>query len=199
MDEGLGLRAEIRALSFLHPSSLLWRIMLMRNRLLVALLLGAFTLALGFTAGGAAQRRRRPQARRWQVCGDPTVRCRTDVTFEAHDLPFGLPQNAVIWESEMFYAIILKSINAKDDCDQHVSESDRLAAQTLFPNHKVFATRCAEPGNLFYTNTNPDYKFMAVYAGATRTEAMRMLDRVKATGQYPTANLRRMRAGFNGT
>jgi hypothetical protein len=40
---------------------------------------------------------------------------------------------------------------------------------------------------------------MAVYAGKTRAEAERMLAAVRATGKYPTANLRRMQAGFNGT
>ncbi len=171
----------------------------MRNRFLGALLLSAIALlALSFPDTGEAQRSRRPQARRWQVCGDPTVRCRTNVTFEAHDLPFRLPENAVIWESEMFYAVILKSTTARD-CDQHVPEADRLATQNMFPHHKVFASRCGEPGNLYYTNTNSNYKFMAVYAGTTRADALRMLERVKATGQFPTANVRRMRAGFNGT
>jgi hypothetical protein len=105
----------------------------------------------------------------------------------------------VIWESELFYAIILRSVRATDNCEVHVSENERLEAQALFPRHKVFADRCPEPGNLFYTNTNSDFRFMAVYAGTTRAEAARMLSRVKATGKYPTANLRRMSVGFNGT
>jgi hypothetical protein len=40
---------------------------------------------------------------------------------------------------------------------------------------------------------------MAVYAGRTRAQANAMLEKVKATGKYPGANLRQMRAGFNGT
>jgi hypothetical protein len=166
----------------------------------MALLLGVVScFALGLPASVEAQRRRGQQARRWEVCGDPTVRCPTDVTFQPHDLPFRVPQTAVIWESELFYAVILRSVNASNDCNIHVSEAERLEAQTLFPHHKVFATRCAEPGTLFYTNTNPNYNFMGVYAGSNLAEARRMLERVKATGRYPTANLRRMRAGFNGT
>ena len=170
----------------------------MRNRFLTGLLLAAVALVVcGFPGSVEGQKRR--GAQRWPVCGDPTARCRTTVTFEAHDLPFHLPQSAVIWESTEFYAIILKSVNASRDCAIHVPEDERLAAQSMFPRHKVFSNRCAEPGTLYYTNTNQDYNFMAVYAGATRAEATRMLERVKATGRYPTANLRRMRAGFNGT
>jgi hypothetical protein len=40
---------------------------------------------------------------------------------------------------------------------------------------------------------------MAVYAGATLADANRMLAMVQATGKFPAANIRRMRAGFNGT
>jgi hypothetical protein len=40
---------------------------------------------------------------------------------------------------------------------------------------------------------------MAIYAGLTPAEANRMLAAVKATGKFPGANLRRMRATFNGT
>ena len=137
------------------------------------------------------------------VCGDPTLRCRTgDINFPPHNLPFQIPRNAVIWETELFYAVILKSIRVADEygeCETFVSEDERLAAQKLFPRHKVFTSRCTEPGDLYYTNTDPKARFMAVYAGRTRAEANAMLAKVKATGQYPGANLRRMRAGFNGT
>jgi hypothetical protein len=40
---------------------------------------------------------------------------------------------------------------------------------------------------------------MAVYAGITQAEANRMLAKVKATGKFPGANIRRMRAVMNGT
>lgn len=152
-----------------------------------------------FSADAQAQRRRGRRAQPLRVCGNPNIACRTRNNFEPHDLPLMVPENAVIWDSEQFYAIILKSVNARRDCNAHVPERERLEAQQLFPNHKVFATRCAEPGTLFYTNTNPNYNFMAVFAGTTRAEANRMLARVRATGRYPTANLRLMRAGFNGT
>ena len=173
---------------------------------LVALALeGAFvnvTTVEATTAATTAARQRR-RARRQpnlEVCHDPTRPCRSTATFEPHDLPFRVPARAVIWETGEFYAVILKSFRApEEDCEKFVPESERLAAQELFPRRKVFASRCWEPGTLFYTNTTPDTRFMAVYAGRTRAEAERVLAQVRATGRFPGANLRRMRTGFNGT
>lgn len=157
------------------------------------------TTGLMFFAGALAAQKRRP-ARRGSICGDPTASCKTSVTFQPYDLPFRLPANAVIWDTDFFYAVILKSVSVPaDNCDIFVPESERLAAQALFPNRKVFSSRCAEPGGLSYTNTSPQAQFMAVYAGITLGEANRMLASVKATGKFPGANIRRMRAAFNGT
>lgn len=160
-------------------------------------------VCLLLTGTGNAQRR---QARRTQqkgtVCGDPTLQCRTgDVKFEPYDLPFRVPVQAMIWESESFYAVILRSVRvADDDCRTFVPEDEREAAQALFPRHKVFTDRgCGEPGQVFYTGTQHDARFMAVYAGRTRAEANALLARVKATGKFAGANLRRMSIGFNGT
>ena len=137
---------------------------------------------------------------RLTVCGNPTVACRSEATFEPHDLRFRVPRNAVIWETELFYAVILKSINSSDDnCDAHIPESERLAAQALFSDRKVFASRCVEPGTLYYTNTRANTRLMAVYAGQTLAEANRTLATVKATGKFSGAYVKRMRAGFNGT
>ena len=137
------------------------------------------------------------------VCGDPTMRCRTgDIKFPPHNLPFNIPRRAVIWETEPFYAIILKSMRVADEfgeCERFISEEERLEAQALFPRNKVFTSRCTEPGDLYYTNTDPLYRFMAVYAGRTRLEADQFLVKVKATGKYRGANVRQMRAGFNAT
>ena len=169
----------------------------MRNRFPCVLLLGVVALlALSFPHDTEAQRRRPRPA---QVCGDPMMNCGQANEFQPHDLQFRLPRNAVIYESEPFYAVILKSVNAKQNCETHIRESEREAAQALFPRNKVFADRCPEPGTLYYTGTNSDYRFMAVYAGRTRAEANRVLAAVRATGKYPTANLRRMQTGFNGT
>jgi hypothetical protein len=150
-----------------------------------------------FITAADAQRR---TTGRLTVCGNPKAACPSQATFEPHDLRFRVPRNAVIWETELFYAVVLKSMNAPDEnCDAHIPESERLAAQALFPERKVFASRCVEPGTLYYTNTRPNTRLMAVYAGPTLAEANRVLAAVKSTGKFPRANIRRMRAGFNGT
>ena len=150
-----------------------------------------------FLSAANAQRR---TTGRLTVCGNPNAACPSAATFEPHDLPFRVPRNAVIWETELFYAVVLKSMNAPDEnCDAHISETERVAAQVLFPDRKVFASRCVEPGTLYYTNTRPNTRLMAVYAGPTLTEANRILAAVKATGKFSGAYVRRMRAGFNGT
>ena len=174
----------------------------MKRRLFCAALLALLFAAssdLGVVGSAAQRRTARPQPSR--ICHDPTAACRTSVEFEPHDLRFELPRTAVIYETQEFYAVILKSVRAGggDDCGTFVPESDRLEAQRLFPRRKVFASRCYEPGTVFYTNAAPAQRFMAVYAGATRAEADRTLAAVRATGKFPGANLRRMRAGFNGT
>jgi hypothetical protein len=126
--------------------------------------------------------------------------CKSSVTWPAYNLPFRLPENAVIYETDFFYAVMLKSMRAaEDNCDAFIPEAERLAAQALFPANKVFASRCFEPGDLSYTNTNASQRFMAVYAGSTVADANRMLAAVKATGKFPGANIRRMRAVMNGT
>ncbi len=166
---------------------------------------GALAAVMLFTSAGAADGQRPPPRRPKRplpapVCFDPTLPCPSAATFEPHDLPFRLPKDAVIWESDEFYAVVLKSLRAEDhECDTIIPESERLAAQRLFPRRKVFSSRCGEPGNLFYTNTGSGQRLLAVYAGATRAEALRTLAAVKATGKFAGANLRRMRAGFNGT
>ena len=163
-------------------------------------LLCVVILLLLTAVGASAQRRGRPRLA--AVCGDPAVRCPTSVEFQPYHLPFRIPPNAVIWETEKFYAVILKSIPDESkggNCDVFVSEAEREAAQALFPRNKVFASRCTEPGDLFYTNVSEGAQFIAVYAGRTRAEGLALLEKVKATGQFPDANLRRMSAGFNGT
>jgi hypothetical protein len=165
----------------------------------------ALILAL-ITAGGLADvaagqsHASRQRARRASICGNPTVACKTTATFKPNDLPFRVPENSVIFDTELFYAIILKSVPADEgDCNVFVPEAERLQTQALFPDHKVFTSECADVETLFYTNVNPKFRIMAVYGGTTLTEAKRVLEAVKATGKFPGANLRRMRTGFNGT
>jgi hypothetical protein len=150
----------------------------------------------------------RPVRHGGTICGNPKLPCKTSVTFHDNDLPFQVGKNMVIVDTVPFYAVILKSAAAKDDnCDVFIPEADRLAAQELFPQNKVFSSRCIDPENLFYedvTSRNPRFlsethRIMAVYAGKTLAEANKLLATVKASGKYPGANIRRMRTGFNGT
>jgi len=168
-------------------------------RVPVFALIATIAVAGFFAAPTFAQKRRAP-VKHLTICGNPTLPCKSAITFEPHTLPFRMPENAVIYDTELFYAIILKSVNAPNDsCDAFVPEAERLAAQALFPANKVFASRCAEPGEASYTNTNSNQHFMAVYAGLTIGEANRMLAAVQATGRFAGANIRRMRVVVNGT
>ncbi|MEO8436390.1 MAG: hypothetical protein ABI596_15925 [Pyrinomonadaceae bacterium] len=166
--------------------------------LLLALALAIAAISSYYPASALGQKRR--PARRASICGNPQLACKTSVTFEPYQIQFRVPKNAAIFDTELFYAIVLKSVSAGlDDCDVFVSENERLAAQVLFPDHKVFTSRCFEPGDLFYTNIGEKHRIMAVYAGTTPAEAKRFLQTVKATGKFPDAYIRRMRTGFNGT
>jgi len=166
------------------------------SALSVALITTAATGCFGWRT--FAQKRRPVQ--HLSVCGNPNLPCQTSATFEPHDLPFRVPKNTIIYDTELFYAIVLKTVGTSDqDCDVFVPERERTETQRLFPDHKVFASRCPEPGNLSYSNTSSQHRFMAMYAGTTLAEANRMLGAVKATGKFPGANIRRMRTGFNGT
>lgn len=156
--------------------------------------------AAAVPAGPAASEQKRRPARRLAVCGNPNLSCPSEVAFKPYDLPFRLPANAVIYDTELFYAVILKSVKApNDECEIFVPETERQAAQALFPDHKVFASRCFESGEVGYSNISPNAHFMAVYAGMTLADANRMLTAVKATGKFSGAYIRRMRAGINGT
>ena len=149
-------------------------------------------------AGGQSHLRQRP--RKASICGNPQLPCKTIATFQPYDLPFRVPENAVIFDTELFYGIVLISLRAnEDDCNKFVPEAVRLEAQSLFPDRKVFTSRCVDVESLFYTNIDPKARFMAVYGGTTLAEANRVLVSVKTTGKYSGAYLRRMRTGFNGT
>lgn len=156
--------------------------------------------ALGFLfPDTVSAQKRKPPVRHGSICGDPTP-CKTSGSFQPNDLQFRIPEKSVIYDTELFYAVILKSVSVPDDnCGTFVPESDRLEAQSLFSDRKVFSSRCAEPGGISYSNTSPKAQFMAVYAGLTLADASSMLAKVKATGKFPGANIRRMRAAFNGT
>jgi hypothetical protein len=169
------------------------------NRLRPLLVITIIPLLFSLAANTPAQKKR--AAKKYlTVCGNPNVTCPSDITFQPNELPFRFPQKAVIYDTELFYAVVLRSVpSPADNCDNFIPEPDRLAAQVLFPNNKVFSSRCAEPGQVSYTNTSSKAQFMAVYAGMTPADANRMLATVKATGKFPGAYMRRMRAVINGT
>ena len=172
-------------------------------------------LAFGFVVAAALvasttvnAQTHRPVKHGGQICGNPKVSCKTSATFQSNDLPFQVGRDMVIVDTVPFYAIILKSAAVKDDnCDVFIPESDRLAAQELFPENKVFSSRCIDPENLFYEDAgtrkprilSETHRIMAVYGGKTLSEAKKLLEAVKATGKYPGANIRHLRTGFNGT
>ena len=129
------------------------------------------------------------------VCPDPANPC---PGFRAHDLSFELKRDGVAraeQRSAAFFAVILASGKV---CG--FSERQRAEAQALFPGAKVFSTRFECEGdvenNVSYTNADPKAGFIAVYAGADQGAADAMLARVKATGKFPGANLRRMQVRF---
>jgi hypothetical protein len=170
--------------------------LVLRTSALIVVLMSASALNLTFGQSHAQTHR----AKRGSICGNPLVACKTSVDFQPNDLRFRVPKNSVIFDTELFYAVILKSLTVSDDnCDTFVPETERLEAQGLFPDHKVFSSRCYEPGNLFYSTISDKHRVMAVYGGTTLADAKRVLAAVKATGKFPGAYLRRMRTGFNGT
>jgi hypothetical protein len=157
--------------------------------------LAAALLVLICAADISAQRRQRYG----RVCGDPTAKCARG--WNPHDMPFDAGRNAVIAESELFYLVILKSLKYDfgSQCDAAFPESDRVAAQALFPHNKVVAQRCSDPGEAYYTGVTGNVAFMGVYAGKTQAAARGFLEKVKATGKFPGAYIRRTRTGINGT
>lgn len=133
----------------------------------------------------------RDQAAPGRVCPDPAHPC---AGFRPHDLSFVLPAGGAARaedRSAPFYAVVLRSAPR---CA--LGERERRAAQALFPRNKVFATRFECDGdvenNVTYTGVDARHGFLAVYAGDTRAAADAALARVRATGRFPGANLRRM-------
>lgn len=142
------------------------------------------------------------KAKQGKICGNPNVKCRTgDVTFQPHEIPFEIPRGAAIFNSELFYAVILKTVKLNSDvnCETAISEDERLEIQKLFKDNKVFALKCSDAGDLYYTNIANDVNFIAVYAGKTLTEAKSFLKTVRATGKFKDANVRKLQAEINGT
>lgn len=125
------------------------------------------------------------------VCADPDRPCDG---FKPNELSFAIRTPFAFDrgqdKSQPFYGVILKSAPL---CS--LADHERLAAQALFPRHKVFLHRhlCEDFGDkVTYANVNAKAGFVAVYGGTTEAEAQRVLAQVKASGRYPDANLRRL-------
>jgi hypothetical protein len=72
-------------------------------------LIGVTICALGICAFTATAQKRKP-ASHPKVCGNPNLTCTSDLQFEPYALPFRFPANGVIYDTELFYAIILRSV-----------------------------------------------------------------------------------------
>ncbi len=114
--------------------------------------------------------------------------------FLPHQMPFVLPQDEIAraeFKSEAFYAVILKS-----DKPCAIEEAERLAAQKLFADNKVFVNRfyCDDVGEdlITYTNVNEKYSFMAVYAGKNKATAKAFFNKLSIADKFPGANIRKM-------
>lgn len=166
------------------------------RKISIALCLVGFT-TLAVIAVGAQKRKVE-----FRVCGDPTAPCKRRENFQPFQLPFEYTSNFHISESQLFYAVILKSVkfNPDDDnCNKVIPENDRIETQKLFPHNAVFVMRCWEPGEISYTNVADNVSFMGVYAGQTLADANAFLLKVKASGKFADATARRMRVQMNGT
>lgn len=113
-----------------------------------------------------------------------------------HQLSFELPSDQVAradFKSEEFYAIILKSAAR---CS--LKNEERMEIQGMFPNNKVFMDLFGcdeyEEESITYTNTNPDYAFIAVFGGKSLEQAKQLFDQNNLAKKFPGANIRKMQA-----
>jgi hypothetical protein len=141
------------------------------------------------------------------ICGDPRVRCVTSGKFGDADLPFKIA-GELKWmgeyRSKSFYAVIVQSRKAiegsgpaANDCGGQFTANERRRLQAVFPANRVFSSAfgCYDFEHS-YTNVNVAYNFLAVYGGETEAQAKQVLNKVKGSGKYPGANIRRMQAVF---
>lgn len=166
----------------------------------VALLGGAFaTFPVIDTSAAKAQVKRK--AKLGKLCHNPNAACNTIAQFEPYDMPFEVPEEGGIFESEPFYAVVLRSYKVAGDNDtKYIPESERLKVQDMFPDRKVFASRASpEPGSVFYVDVPFDVRFLAIYGGKTQAEANGIAAEVKAGGKYTGAYVKKMQVSFNGT
>src|SRR5689334_14146106 len=98
----------------------------MEKSLSYRLAIGIAAVIIVVTAITAAAQTRRKPAKRPPVCGNPNVTCGGDITFQPYQLPFRIPRNAVIYDTDLFYALILKSVpSPEESCDNFIPEPER--------------------------------------------------------------------------
>ena len=137
-----------------------------------------------------------------KICGNPSIKCKSNESvFADWDIQFELPDNYVIYESETFYAVILKSQKINDrfggekTCQPVVTETERSDIQKLFPNNKVFAQNCGYGP----VNYSEDSVFLAVFAGRSSAQAKSFLKIVNNTGKFRDAYIKKLQVNLNGT
>lgn len=125
------------------------------------------------------------------ICPNPDKPCRG---FKPYELPFRIPPSNTARAEDTsadFYAIILKS---SPPCS--IPDNERISAQKLFPQNKVFVSRfeCEGEDTIKYSSIDSTkYSILAVYAGASKRQADGFLVRVRKTGRFPDAYLKRMK------
>lgn len=152
-------------------------------------MLAAFVLAAATAA----------QAQSGVICGFPR-NCVPAYKFKPYELPFSTGRQAKFKagdhvESDYFYAVVLgviKTADTSEGDDFFFNETKRLAAQKLFPDNKVFASRCCGNGGaVSYEGLSDTYNFLAVHGGENEEDATRLLS--IARRKYPSAEIKRMR------
>lgn len=145
------------------------------------------------------------------VCPDPKAPCNSKAReFSNFELSFRLPavlKRGKTYTSAPFYAVIVKTYDEEAcDADDHTAsiEQERLQIQKTYPTRKVFGSySCPNmdaveydfPGKLDASGERVlIMTYLAVYAGATASEASDFLIYVKTL--YPNAILKRMTASY---
>lgn len=146
-----------------------------------------------------------------EICPDPAKPChQRQREFADWELPFRLPAKIVsnkTYSSQEFYAVILRKQDeaCEDglDYDEKI-EAERINVQKRFPKNKVFAEySCPNLDAVSYDfkgklDAKGEYvlymNYIAVYAGATETDAQEILESVRA--DYPNAVIKKMKANY---
>lgn len=158
-----------------------------------------FCLLAAFVSAAATA----SQAQSGVICGFPRD-CVPAYKFKSYELPFSTGRQAKFKtgdyvESNYFYSVVLDTINTADTSegdDFFFNETQRRAAQRLFPGNKVFASRCCGDGGAVRYEGLPDsYNFLAVHGGENEEDATRLLS--IARRKYPSAEIKRMRVIFD--